>query len=375
MKKIKILQATIGNGKDGVTKYICQNYIFIDKNKFDFDFITYDEELDFRTDFEKMGANFYKKPSTFNVIKYIRFMKNIQKKNQYDIIHFNLSYANPIPILIAKFIGIKRIIIHAHSTQVDEKNIVLRIVKNIIHLFGKWILGKLGTDFLSCSELAARWMFPKTIISEKKYMIIYNAIDFKKYIFNDDIRRKKREELNLEEKCFCIGHVGRFNYQKNHLFLIKIFKIINQLNKNTKLLLVGTGSMVDKVKKKVIELGLSDSVIFLGSRNDVNNLYSAMDCLILPSRFEGLGIVLIEAQAAGLYCYVSDVIPKEVEITNLVKFISLNESPLTWANEVNKNKRVLQRNNVINELRNSRYDINNEIKILENIYLDGNRDG
>ena len=133
--------------------------------------------------------------------------------------------------------------------------------------------------------------------------------------------------------------------------------------------------MVDKVKKKVIELGLSDSVIFLGSRNDVNNLYSAMDCLILPSRFEGLGIVLIEAQAAGLYCYVSDVIPKEVEITNLVKFISLNESPLTWANEVNKNKRVLQRNNVINELRNSRYDINNEIKILENIYLDGNRDG
>lgn len=365
---IRVLQYIVSNDKGGLTKYICQNYCFIDRNKIQFDFITYDDFLDFEKDFYNKGAKFYRIPKIKNIFKYFSFWRRLQKENKYKIIHFHMSYTNFIPIICARLVGIKSIILHAHSTQIDDNRFFVRMMKEQFNFLGKILSRFLVKKYLACSDLAAKWMFPATIVKEKKYILAHNAIDLKKYIFNIEIRKQKRKELGISDKCFCIGNVGRFTYQKNHEFLIDIFKEIYLLNKNTKLVLIGDGPLISQEKEKVLSLGLEENVIFLGNRNDVFDLYNAFDCFVLPSRFEGLGIVIIEAQASGLRCYVSDVVPKEVKVTDLVSFISLEKSPSVWSNIINENKKI-SRKNLINDLKKSGYDINIEINILENIYL------
>lgn len=370
MKTIKILQATVGNAKDGVTKYICQNYMYIDKKFFKMDFITFDDDIDFKKDFEKLGAKFYKKPGMFNIIKYLFFMKKLQKDKQYDIIHFNLSYANFIPVLIAKLVGIKRIIIHSHSTQIDEKNSLIRRLKYIIHFIGKQIIRYMATDFLACSQLAAKWMYPEYVLDNKNYKIINNAINVHELIFDYKIRQRMRTNLKIDNDTLCIGHVGRFSYQKNQEFLLEIF---NEIQKREKALLILIGSTTSDefyfknlINTKIFS-DLKDKVEILGIRNDVKNIMQAMDCFVLSSRFEGLPIVGIEAQALSLPCYFSDTITKEVKITNLVKFISLNKSPEYWAKEIIKCKNI-ERKDMSKEIIEAGYDINTEIKKIETFY-------
>lgn len=369
---VRVLQYMVSNDKGGLTKYICQNYKFINKDKIQFDFITYDRFLDFEEEFSKEGARFYRVPRLKNVFKYFKFWRTLQRKNKYKIVHFHMSYTNIVPIIFAKSVGIENIILHAHSTQIDDNRFFIRAIKTILNFLGKYLVQFLVKKYLACSDLAAKWMFPVKIIKEKKYILAHNAIDLKKYIFDKNMRKKKRKELCISDKCFCIGHVGRFTYQKNHDFLIDIFYEIYKVSSKAELLLIGENidnkKYIDKIKNKIEKLHLNANVKFLGKRDDVPQIMQAMDCLVLTSLFEGLPLVGIEAQAAGLPCFFSDTITKEVKITNLVNFISLKKKPEFWAEKILNTNTNIKRFS-LKEILSSGYDINMEIKKIEKIYL------
>jgi glycosyltransferase involved in cell wall biosynthesis len=211
-------------------------------------------------------------------------------------------------------------------------------------------------------------MFGEKCFAAGEVHVIPNAIDPGKYAFSIDDRQSVIKELELENK-FVVGHVGRFAYQKNHLFLVDIFYEIYKQNSNAVLLLVGAGKLEASIRKKVDKLGLTQHVLFMGIRNDVPKLLQAMDVFIFPSTYEGLGVVLIEAQAAGLKCYASETgIPKEAKITNLLEFISLSSGAQVWAETVLSNKDTSSRRETKDEVIKAGFEINSASKNLLTLY-------
>lgn len=331
---IRILQATVSNDKGGLTGYICQNYRYMDKKKVQFDFLTYETELDFRAEFEKMGARFFVVPKPSHFLAYYQALKQICSQNQYKAIHFNISYANFIPLLAARLAGFSKIICHSHSTEIDDKRALVRGIKKCIHYIGRALMPVLADEYLTCSDLAGQWMYPESLRKGSHYHIAKNAIDLEKYRFNPELRNKMRKALGIGEHTFCIGHVGRFSYQKNHEFLIQVFAELHQQLPDSYLLLIG-GHMngdayYENARALVKKLHLEECVQFLGVRKDVPDLMQAMDCFVLPSRFEGLGIVGIEAQASGLPCIVSDRVPRELDVCGNVQFLSIDSGTSNW---------------------------------------------
>ncbi len=368
-KPMRVLQAVVANDKGGLTGYVCQNYRFIDKDKVQFDFITYDEILDFEDEFTKLGAKFYRFPRANHIFNYYRQFKAIQKEMNYSTIHFHMSYANIVPLCIAKLVGIKNIIMHSHSTEIDSGNIFVRTLKNIFHSICKNLLGILANQYLACSTDAALWMFPSDVIKNKKYILCKNAIEVSKFNFDESLRLKKRKELFIEDEEHVVGHVGRFTYQKNHEFIIDVFEQLVKINDHVKLILIGDGPLKSIVEKRVNDLKLTDKIVFLGQRSDVPQLLQVMDCFILPSNFEGLPIVGIEAQAAGLPCFFSDGITKEVGVTSIAKFLPINDVEL-WATALTGCKLQCRErySQIVNE---AGYDIKEEIKKIEDVYMMG----
>lgn len=223
---------------------------------------------------------------------------------------------------------------------------------------------------MRCSKEAGRWLFGKSDVENGKVQIIRNAIQTQLYRFDEEKRRKVREEKNASDKLI-IGHVGNFNEVKNQTFIIDIFNSIQRKNKNIELWLVGDGEWREKIEKKVEKLELQKKVVFWGKRDDVSNIMQGMDVFLFPSLHEGFGIVLIEAQCSGLYCLASiGTIPKEVNITGTVKFISLNESAETWGEEI---KRILQKDRDrkcgYERIKEAGFDIMDAAEDLERRYL------
>ena len=365
---IRILQAFVANDKGGLTGYICQNYRFIDKNKVQFDFLTFEDgKLDFEDEFISMGARFYHSSRPSHLISYAKSLKGILNQTEYAAVHFNMSYANFIPIIIAHWLGAKKIIVHSHSTAIDDRRSVVRIIKTAIHKIGRNLMSYMADDYLACSSLAAQWMYPVSILQSKHYHMARNAIDVSKYNYNPHVRADVRQRLKISDDTFVIGHVGRFTYQKNHEFLINVFKEVHQKVKDSVLLLIGEGPDEGFIKQKVKELQLNDNVIFLGRRNDVPKLFQAMDCFVLPSRFEGLPIVGIEAQAAGLPCLFSDVITTETSVSKNVVFISLDDMNHWISNilSISTEKRKPCEKLCIDI---AGYNIKKEIKEMESLY-------
>ncbi|SJN37874.1 Glycosyltransferase [Marinilactibacillus psychrotolerans 42ea] len=206
-------------------------------------------------------------------------------------------------------------------------------------------------------------------MGEGKVHLINNGIDCDKFNFNPETRAKVRKALKVNDK-FVVGHVGRFANEKNHSFLIDTFVEIYKEKNNSVLVLAGDGELLDSLKEKVLRLGIKNNVLFLGSRNDINEIMQAMDVFILPSTFEGLGIVAIEAQAVGLPCYVSDRVPEAVGITELVSHVSLKHSPKIWARQVLlDNLSNISRRSYIDEIKKNNYDVNDLSKWMETYYI------
>lgn len=361
-KIIKVLQIGATDNLGGIETYLKNYYDNIDNNKLQFDFINMYEEICFQKYYKTKGSKVFKILSyRKNPIKYIKTLKEILIKEKYDILHFNMNSAVFLqPLIAAKLAKTKVIIAHSHNSYSDKG-----IVKDILHNLMRRFIPFFANTFFACSDYAGKWFFNNKIIKKDNYFIIKNGIDTNKFKFNIDIRNKKRKELNIKDTDIVIGHVGRFNKQKNHKYLIEIFKKAYFKNKNLKLFLVGEGPLKDEVKKIIIENNLEDAVIILGKRSDANELYQAFDGFLLPSIYEGLPLVGVEAQISGCKCILSDSITKEIKIKEDTKFLSLKNMEL-WEKEIlkinnNVNKRELQYKN--------KFDIKLNTEELLNIYI------
>ena len=238
------------------------------------------------------------------------------------------------------------------------------MIKNLL----QYPIRRTADCFFACSIPAGKWLFGKKVVNSNRFKVLKNAIDTKKYTFDYEKRIRIRNEFGITEDAFVVGHVGRFVDVKNHTFLIDIFKEITNKNNNAILLLVGEGELKASIKNKAISLGLSNKVVFTGLRDDIPNILSAMDVFVFPSLFEGLGIVAVEAQAAGLHTICADTIPSEARITDLFHYISLNEPAEKWADSIKKYDNGYKRENMQNEIVKAGYDIDASVKWLEIFY-------
>lgn len=299
-----------------------------------------------------------------NVFKRMKREYQILRKNQYDVVHINGDYISRIiECIVAKICGVKKIIIHSHNDGVGSNRKYKVFLNHLLKKFFDYF----ATDYLACSKSAAEWLFSRKIVKNKKYEIIPNGIDVEKFKFQENIRKKIREQYQLKNQL-VIGFVGRIAYQKNPLFLLDILKECKKLKKDTQLMIIGTGDLEDKMKEKIKRYHLEENVMMVGVVSDVYRYYHAMDVFLLPSRYEGLGIVNIEAQSSGLPTIVSTNIPKEAKVSSLIQYISLEKPASYWAKQIMKAKNK-QRKNAFQEVIHHQYDIHSATEKLEKIYL------
>lgn len=360
---IKVLQVMGIVESGGVEAVIMNYYRHIDKTEVQFDFVMHKgSNSDYIAEVKSMGAKVYEVTPYSNPIRFIQEVYSIIKKENYQIVHSNMNALSVFPLFAAYLAGVPVRILHNHST--DTKAEPLRtFVKNLLRPFARLF----ANQYWACSRLAGEWMYGKKAVKEGKVTIINNAIDLKKFSFDEKKRSKFRDELGLQD-CFVIGHVGRFMKQKNHDFLVDIFAEISKKQENARLLLVGDGPLKTEIEDKVKAIGLEEKVIFTGVRSDVADLYNAMDVFVFPSLYEGLGMVAVEAQANGLPVISSTEVPKEAKISDAIKFEALSNTKSFWTKDILDC--VNQRNigSVDAEISHSEFDIRVEAKKLGKRY-------
>ena len=306
----------------GVESVIMNYYRHLDHSKVQIDFICDEDSTRIPYDeIKKLGGRVFLVPKYQNLPKYLKALEKLFKENQYRIVHSNINTLSVFPLYAAKKAGVPIRISHSHSTS-NPKEWKRNLIKNILRPFSK----RYATDYFACSELAGRYLFGNKAFDQGKVKIIHNAIDIEKFKFDEVARKKLRKGFGIKDSTIVIGHVGRFVQQKNHTFLVDVFNEYYKKNPDSKLLLVGSGPLEDEIKKKVERLGLKDSVLFLGQRDDINKLYSVMDVFCLPSLYEGLPVVGVESQAAGLPIIFSNGVSHEAIISKNAKIVPTQET-------------------------------------------------
>ena len=366
MKNKIIVAQIMGKWLGGGVESVVMNYYRnIDRNKIQFDFICDSDSTNIPyKEIEKLGGKVILVPPYQKIIEYNKELKKIFLKNNYKIVHSHITTLNVFPLRIAKKCGVPIRIAHSHSTT-NKKEWKKNIIKQLLRPFSRVY----ANNYMCCSELAGRWLFGNKCYDSGKVYLLNNAIDLEKFTYNEKIKNEKRKELGIDEDTIVIGHIGRFTQAKNHVFLIDIFNEIHKQKKNSILLLVGQGALENKIRTKIERLGLKDKVIFLGQRTDVNELYQAMDIFVLPSLYEGLPVVAMEAQTAGLLTIMSTEITTEAKIINSTVFLSLNKSEKEWALEILKLNEGFKRKNTEEEISSKDFNIINEGKKLEKKYI------
>lgn len=365
---IRVLHFGMTYALGGIETFVMNVYRNIDRSKIQFDFIKNGSKMYFEEEVKEMGARVHTiVPRRENPFLYWYEINNIIKQNNYKIIHCHMNSLSTIkPIIAAKKAHYPCIIVHSHNQWRGTSK-----VTQYLHDYNFKKLKKINTFHLACSDVASHWIFGE----DSKAEIIHNGIDLEKYAFRNETRRAYKKLLDLNEEEKVVGHIGRFDYQKNHEFLIDIFYEMLQQNPKVNLLLIGDGELKDKVKQKVKALGISNKVSFLGVREDVNKFLNVIDVLLLPSHYEGLPITLIEAQANGVPCIISDVISKDVKVTESIEYMSLNKSAKTWAQAALRATQVSERKDTYKQMKLAGYDIYEVVKRLETIYIEGYRNG
>lgn len=371
MKRVLHFMSSISKGA-GIANVIMTYYRNIDRSQVNFDFlIYYHTDSDFDEEIHNYGGNVYliPKPGIRSVVKYIKELDEFFKTHQgeFQAVHLHEMYMNAIVFPIAKKHGIKCCIAHSHTTMYSDK--LLSRIRNWIMFLP---LKKTATDYFSCGIKAGEFAFGKNCVHEEKCYVLKNALNLTKYSFDRETYNEVRDEFNISCDDLVIGHVGRFEAQKNHEFLINVFKELHSRSPKSKLMLVGSGTGFERIKKMTETSGLSNSVIFTGNRSDVPRLLNAMDIFVLPSLFEGLPIVAIEAQASGLPCVISKTVTNEVSIGNVVyRDINGKNAVNIWCDtilstKINDEKIRLEYNRMVKD---SGYDIFVESKRLVEKYM------
>ena len=349
----------------GVESVVMNYYRNIDRTKVQFDFICDEDSTDIPYgEIERLGGKVIIVPPYQKVAAYHKELKRVLKEGGYRIVHSHVNTLSVFSLCAAKGARVPVRIAHSHSTT-SKKEVKRNILKQILRPFSK----RYATDYMCCSEVTGRWMFGDRTYDAGKVFLLRNAIDLDKFRYDEEIRRRKRAELGIGDGTFVVGHIGRFVTTKNHAFLLDIFDEIHKRESDSLLLLAGKGPEEEAVKEKVGSLGLEDAVKFLGQRSDVAELYQAFDAFVLPSLYEGLTVVGIEAQAAGDPCFFSDAMTTETKVTDGAVFISLGESAGAWAEKILSDVRGFTRRDTHAELAASGYDIKREASRLEEKYL------
>lgn len=369
MKKEKPIVVAQIMGKwfgGGVEAVIMNYYRNIDRSKVQFDFICDEDSTNIPYDeIKKLGGRVIICPPYQKIFEYERFLIDLFKKNNYKIVHSNINALSVFPLRVAKKAGVPIRIAHSHSTT-NKKEWKKNLMKQALRPFSK----KYATDYFACSELAGRWLFGDKTFEQGKVTIINNAIDLSKFKYDEKIRKEKRKELNINDDTLVVGHIGRFVAQKNHTFLIDVFNELHKKEKNSILLLIGQGPLMDEVKQKVETLGISESVKFLGQRDDVNELYQVFDVFLLPSLYEGLPVVGVEAQATGNLCILSNSMTQETKILDTTKFISLDMKTEEWVSIILDNYSKFKKHDTTDEITKNNFNIKKETSELENKYVE-----
>lgn len=359
---IRILHIVTYMGRGGLETFIMNCYRHIDRDKIQFDFLVHrDFRADYDDEIEALGGRIYRIPvlNPFS-ISYRKILKEFfETHKEYKIVHSHLDCMSSIPLGVAKKCGIPVRIAHSHNSSQDKN------LKYILKLYYKRRIPRVATELFACSKAAGEWTF-----NGKNFTVIKNGIEAEKFAYNPETRSSLRRELGIENS-FVIGHVGRFSPQKNHDFLIDIFKEVYDREPSARLLLVGAGELETEIRDKVNRYKLSEAVIFTGIRTDVDRLMQAMDVFVMPSLYEGLPLVLVEAQSAGLTCVISaDVISAEADITGNVEFVPLSKSTEHWTDVIVRRSLCGKEHSITTEkIRGAGYDIDNTVEFLTNYYL------
>lgn len=362
MKKILIVIGTLHiGGAENVAMNICR---YIDKSKFECHYLLFDKEKGgYEDEAIKLGAKIIRiSPPNEGYRKFYNNLIDLIQKNKYDVVHTHTLWNNGIVITAAKKCRVPVRISHSHSTKSRYKE---GFIYKLYIRFMKYLIIKNSTDFLACGKDAGKYLFGEKIY-RNKCKIMYNGIDIDKYRYNKETAKKIRTELGLNSS-FVIGNVARLAVVKNQMFLIDIFEEILKKRSNSILLIIGDGEERNRLEKKIKEKSLQDKIKMLGIRNDVNELLQAMDIFVLPSLFEGFGIVLIEAQSASLYSLASDKVPKEAKQSDYLEFFELEKSAEEWADKILSAPDIYRSDNISSEIY-KKFDIKNIIKDLEKIY-------
>ncbi|OZQ61776.1 glycosyl transferase family 1 [Paenibacillus sp. VTT E-133280] len=366
INKLRILHVLGGLNRGGAETMVMNLYRNIDRSKIQFDFVVHTtNKCDYDDEIRELGGKIYRMPR-YNGKNHLDYKREWNvfffRHPEIRIVHGHMRSTASIYLKIAKSFG-ARTIAHSHSTSNGVG--ISALVKNIMQYPIRY-----NSDYLfSCSQKAGEWLFGKYHFKKKNSLVVKNAIESERYIFNIMKRDKLRKELGIDGK-FVIGHVGRFCVAKNHRYLIDIFESIYNTDNNSLLLLVGDGELLEEIKSIVNDKKLSNAVMFLGNRSDVFDLLQCMDTFVFPSKFEGLGISIIEAQASSLPCIISENIPLEAHITKLVQVVSLNRSPDVWAEHILREKDNSRRVDMSGEIKKKGYNVNFNTKWLEEFYCE-----
>lgn len=367
MSEPKRIAQIVGKWVGGGVEAVIMNYYRnIDKSKIQFDFLCDEDSTNIPyEEIESLGGRVILIPPYQKPFKYHKELKRILKENKYEIVHSHISTMSLFSLFAAKCAGVKVRVAHSHSTTNKaewKKNLMKQVLKHFSKVF--------ATHYMCCSELAGRWLFGNRTYDKRKVYLLNNAIDLDKFKYNEDIKKSKREELGIDQDALVIGHIGRFVQQKNHTFLIDIFNEITKLNDKAVLLLAGQGPLMDETKEKVDSLGITDKVKFLGQRSDANELYQAFDVFLLPSLYEGLPVVGVEAQAAGLLCFLSSDMTKETKVLESTTIMTLQDSPEEWGKAIVDKVSTFERKDIKEEISANNFNIKVEASKLENYYLE-----
>ena len=347
----------------GVEAVINNYYRNIDHTKYQFDFIIdADGSSEPSREIIDLGARYIVVPPYQQFGHHMNALIRLFRENQYQIVHSSMNALSVFSLCAAAIAKVPVRICHNHSTSAPGEG-KRTLIKNTLRPFAKIF----PTHLCACSQVAGEWLYGKRTMEKGQVTIFNNAIDTKKYAFNPEIRKAVRAEFGFDQDTFVIGHVGRFCYQKNQEYLLDVFAEVHRNYPKSVLMMVGIGETQDKIRGIIHSLGLDEFVMITGARSDADRLYQAMDVFVLPSRYEGLPVVGVEAQCAGLPCFFSDQITNETLIIPEAQMLSPNDLPCNWAQEILKAKDKTRRNTV-HEIAQAGFEITSAAKKLEKYY-------
>jgi len=375
MKKKIVVEYTERWTSGGIESYVLNLVKRLNKESFEIHIVVaqketdiYDKELaEYGVTVESLLSHPYNNPIKRMLLNQVLFKKYFIE-HACDVLHLHICQGVALHYAkIAKKAGINKVISHCHNTEFGDGH---QVIKMVGHNLGKLLYRSYIDQMMACSDLAAQWLYMKSDIRKGKVIISKYIVEVDNFSFSEVDRKNFREKYNLEDDTVVYLNIGRLHYQKNQIFLLDIFKDIMSLAPNSKLVLIGSGELKDKIHQHARNINIYENIVFVDKTREVNKYMSMADVFLLPSLFEGNPIVGTEAQASGLTCIFSDRITKQASILDSVKYISLSMSAIQWAKQIIESTRLssTERKNAFEIVKQHGYDIVSQLEEIKNIY-------